>query len=70
MILNTLLFDRDKIKQLPPSKAKDALMEVINLSPEEILEDITNYWCHKNLGSASLSKMNYEKYVIILTWVT
>lgn len=69
-ILDTLLFDRDQIHQLPPSKTKDVLMGVIDLSPEEILEDVINYWCYKNLKLMPTNKMNYEEYGKILNKIT
>ena len=69
MILDTILFNRDEIRQLPPSKAKDQLMEVIDLSPEEIIHDVINYWGFKNHGLLMSKKLN-QNYLKILKKIT
>jgi hypothetical protein len=68
--LDLFLFSRDKIRNLSPSAMKDTLMEILNLPPEALLEDVVNYWCFKNYRFIIYNKMNYRNYGKILKAIT
>lgn len=70
MILDTLLFTPSKIHDLPPSPAKEKLLKVLDIPPEDLLQDIINYWCYKNLGSAPMNEMRFDGYGPILKRIT
>lgn len=69
-LLEALLFHRDKINDLSPSPLKDKLVEISQLPPEHIIEDIVTYWCFKNYKSAISKQMHYKDYGTLLRKIT
>ena len=64
MTLETVLFNKEEINHLP------GLKEIINLSVIQIIEDVINYWCHKNLKIMPYNKMNYKNWGMVLKEIT